>query len=109
MPRANRYFLPLAHHSPLPSKEISTEVRARPTPLLALGLRGEETLWSVRARLRGHIQPHSSCRKYAAHSRAHRAGIQPAQNTQGAFWEDRYHATAIAADEHLHRCLITST
>ena len=25
---------------------------------------------------------------------------------QGAFWEDRYHATAIEADEHLNRCLI---
>lgn len=25
---------------------------------------------------------------------------------QGAFWEDRYHATAIALDEHLHRCLV---
>jgi hypothetical protein len=25
---------------------------------------------------------------------------------QGAFWEDRYHATAIQADEHLHRCLV---
>jgi REP-associated tyrosine transposase len=24
---------------------------------------------------------------------------------QGAFWEDRYHATAVQADEHLHRCL----
>lgn len=24
---------------------------------------------------------------------------------QGAFWEDRYHATAIEADVHLHRCL----
>jgi hypothetical protein len=24
----------------------------------------------------------------------------------GAFWEDRYHATAIAAGEHLHRRLI---
>jgi putative transposase len=24
----------------------------------------------------------------------------------GAFWEDRYHATAIEADDHLHRCLI---
>ena len=23
-----------------------------------------------------------------------------------AFWEDRYHATAIEADEHLHRCLV---
>jgi REP-associated tyrosine transposase len=25
---------------------------------------------------------------------------------QGAFWEDRYHATAIDADEHLHRCMV---
>ena len=24
----------------------------------------------------------------------------------GAFWEDRYHATAIEADGHLHRCLV---
>jgi len=24
---------------------------------------------------------------------------------QGAFWQDRYHATAVEADEHLHRCL----
>jgi len=25
---------------------------------------------------------------------------------RGAFWEDRYHATAIEADVHLHRCLV---
>ena len=25
---------------------------------------------------------------------------------QGAFWEDRYHATAIETDEHLHRCMV---
>jgi putative transposase len=24
----------------------------------------------------------------------------------GAFWEDRYHATAIEGDEHLHRCVV---
>jgi REP element-mobilizing transposase RayT len=28
------------------------------------------------------------------------------KSRHGAFWEDRYHATAIQADEHLHRCLI---
>jgi REP-associated tyrosine transposase len=28
------------------------------------------------------------------------------KNRHGAFWEDRYHATAIQADEHLHRCII---
>jgi putative transposase len=25
---------------------------------------------------------------------------------QGAFWEDRYHATAIETDAHLHRCIV---
>jgi REP element-mobilizing transposase RayT len=25
---------------------------------------------------------------------------------KGAFWEDRYHATAVQADEHLHHCMI---
>jgi putative transposase len=25
---------------------------------------------------------------------------------QGAFWEDRYHATAIEIDGHLHRCMV---
>lgn len=25
---------------------------------------------------------------------------------QGAFWEDRYHATAIEGNEHLHRCIV---
>lgn len=28
------------------------------------------------------------------------------KNRHGAFWEDRYHATAIEADEHLHRCIV---
>jgi REP-associated tyrosine transposase len=28
------------------------------------------------------------------------------KDRQGAFWEDRYYATAIEADERLHRCLI---
>ncbi|MGH7846921.1 MAG: transposase [Candidatus Binatia bacterium] len=28
------------------------------------------------------------------------------KNRHGAFWEDRYHATAVEADEHLQRCLL---
>jgi REP element-mobilizing transposase RayT len=28
------------------------------------------------------------------------------KNRHGAFWEDRYHTTAIEADEHLHRSLV---
>jgi putative transposase len=33
-------------------------------------------------------------------------GYNQRKNRHGAFWEDRYHATAIQADEHLHRCLV---
>ncbi len=25
---------------------------------------------------------------------------------KGAFWEDRYHATAVASGEHLRRCIV---
>jgi len=28
------------------------------------------------------------------------------KNRKGAFWEDRYHATAIALDEHLFKCMV---
>ena len=28
------------------------------------------------------------------------------KNRKGAFWEDRYHATSVATDEHLLRCLL---
>jgi putative transposase len=28
------------------------------------------------------------------------------KNRRGAFWEDRYHATAVDADEHIARCLV---
>jgi putative transposase len=28
------------------------------------------------------------------------------KSRQGAFWEDRYHATAIESDAHLHRCVV---
>ncbi len=27
------------------------------------------------------------------------------KDRQGAYWEDRYHATAIESNNHLHRCI----
>ncbi len=44
--------------------------------------------------------------EHAVHRRSNRAGVQSAKGRHGAFWEDHYHATAIQADEHLHRCLV---
>jgi len=28
------------------------------------------------------------------------------KNRKGAFWKDRYHATAVAFDEHLFKCMV---
>ena len=28
------------------------------------------------------------------------------KNRRGAFWQDRYHASAVETDEHLHRCIV---
>jgi hypothetical protein len=35
-----------------------------------------------------------------------RRNITNARIDTGPFWEDRYHATAVEADEHLHRCIV---
>jgi REP element-mobilizing transposase RayT len=33
-------------------------------------------------------------------------GFNLRKGRKGAFWEDRYHATAVETDEHLHQCLV---
>jgi putative transposase len=33
-------------------------------------------------------------------------GVNEKIARHGAFWEDRYHATAIEADDHLDRCVV---
>jgi hypothetical protein len=53
------FWIRLAYHSPLPSKQISTEVCTRPPALSALGFRGQETLPSVGAQLPGDVQLHA--------------------------------------------------
>jgi hypothetical protein len=85
-------------------------------PLPALAVQGEEAFRSLRARLYGHLESHSSfgqrhgprrdCSKHAAHRWPHGTGVQRAQRAPWGVWEDRYHASAIEADEHLHRCLV---
>ena len=68
------------------------------------------------SRLRRYVQPYTSagkghgrrrnCPEHAAHRRSHRSEYNQRKARWGAFWEDRYHATAIEADVHLHRCLV---
>ena len=33
-------------------------------------------------------------------------GYNQRKNRKGAYWEDRYHATAVESGEHLARCII---
>jgi hypothetical protein len=68
------------------------------------------------AHLHGDVQSHSSFgegHRRAGYSQSMQliAGrtaqeYNQRKGRQGAFWEDRYHATAIKVDEHLHRCLV---
>ena len=44
--------------------------------------------------------------EHAVNRRPDGARIQSAQEPPWAFWEDRYHATAIQADDHLHQCVV---
>ena len=32
--------------------------------------------------------------------------IQSEENRKGAYWEDRYHATAVESGDHLARCMV---
>jgi len=37
---------------------------------------------------------------------ANGSGIQPEEERKGAYWEDRYHATAVESADHLARCMV---
>ena len=84
----------------------------------AVAARGEEALQPGYTGLRGYLQ---SCS--LDHSRRQRGGYSKVNSAyswqdrigqeynrrkkrKGAFWEDRYHTTAIETGEHLLRCLV---
>ena len=84
---------------------------------MALGFRSKEAVRSIGAQLNYmvtckliHLFVKDTGRDVIAQSMQLIAGrtaqeYNQRKNRQGAFWEDRYHATAIESDEHLHRCL----
>jgi putative transposase len=106
----------LAYHSPLSPKTIFTKVSARSSPVFALGFRSKEAVRFIGAELYGDIQSRPSFVKdtggdVIAQSMQLIAGrtaqeYNQRKNRHGTFWEDRYYATAIEADEHLHHCLV---
>ena len=108
--------LRLAYHSSLPSKTVSAKVCSRPAALLRWLFEAKKrfglsvlnymvTSNHIHLLIRRHWSKRYR-REHAAHRGSHSAGIQPAQRSAGAFWEDRYHATAVQADQHLHRCMV---
>ena len=118
MPRANRHFLPghVWHITHRCHQRKFLLKFARDRRRYLWGFRSKEAVKSLCARLHGHIQP---CPPFSegtdtdviAQSMQPIAGrtaqeYNQRKSRQGAFWEDRYHATAIDADQHLHRCLV---
>ena len=121
MPRANRHYLPghIWHITPAAIKENFT--------LKFAGMKSYAVTcgWVFEARKRFdlsvldyvvtsnhvHLLVKDTGRNVIAHSMQLIAG-RTAQEynrrraTKGAFWEDRYHATAIEIDAHLHRCVV---
>ena len=84
--------------------------------LARLVIRGKKVLWVVCIRLRCDLQPnHLLVKDTNQHVIAKSLQLIAGRTAQeynqrkqrkGAFWEDRYHATAIASDEHFLRCLV---
>ena len=81
-----------------------------------MAFRGQETFWFFGARLLDdihhiHLLVKDTGSNVIAQSMQLIAGRTAQEYNQrkgkrGAFWEDRYHATAIEIDEHLHRCVV---
>jgi Transposase IS200 like len=94
------------------------EVRTRSAPLFALGFRSKEAVRSIGAQLNYmvtsnhiHLVVKDTGANIIAESMLLIAGrtaqeFNQHKGKQGAFWEDRYHATAIESEEYLHRCLV---
>ena len=57
------------------------------------------------------VEPRTSLgerHRWGCHASEHAANRQAdgRKNRNGAFWEERYHATATKADDHLHQCIV---
>jgi hypothetical protein len=80
-------------------------------------LGSEEALWTLCARLHCDIQSHPPAseghrremlwrRVSSSSPDERRRNTTSARVGRGAYWEDSYHATAVQADQHLHRCMV---
>ena len=78
--------------------------------MATMAFRGQEAVWPEHVELYGHLQPHphpsfgKRQRSKKGHPEIHT--VDSRKNRKGAFWEDRYHATAVETDKHLIQCLV---
>ena len=109
-------WLCLAHHASLSPQKFSPEVCARSPGLFALAVRGEKRFglsvlnYNITCN-HVHLLIKDTGSNVIANSMQLIAGRTGQEYNQrkarhGALWEDRYHATAIEADEHLQRCIV---
>ncbi len=82
-----------------------------------MGFRGEEAIQDVYPELCDDFEPYSPCFPGRPGARAYPKAMQliargmgrqynQRKNRTGAFWENRYHATAAEADYHLIQCMV---
>jgi len=106
----------LADYAPLPSEAISIKVFAGPSPLLywlfepkkRYGLCGIDYMVTCN---HIHLLVKDTGGETIAKSMQLIAGrtaqeYNERKNRHGGFWEDRYHAPPVQADDHLHRCMV---
>ena len=85
--------------------------------MAAVVIPGQKTAWTHNFKLYGHSQSHhllaagDGDREVIPKSMQLIAGrtgqdYNQRKKRQGAFWEDRYHATAVESGDHLLRCLV---
>jgi putative transposase len=119
MPRANRYFLPghvwhithRCHHKAFLLKFARDRRRYLRWLFEAKKRFGLSVLNYMVTSNHIHLLVKDTGRQVISQSMQLIAGrtaqeYNQRKERQGAFWEDRYHATAIEGDEHLHRCLV---
>ena len=85
--------------------------------MAALAVRSQKTPWPESAELYGDFQPHPPfCprqRRTRRHLQLHAIDRRKdgqecnhRKQRKGAYWEDRYHATAVETDRHLIQCMV---
>jgi hypothetical protein len=81
----------MAHYSPVPQESVSAEIRQGQATMDGLVIRSQKAIAKSMQLITGGTAQQYNNRK----------------QRRGAFWVDRYHASAVEAGGHLARCLVS--